>query len=423
ARSVQHSAARTLPFPRVPRTHDGKNQDMSSSAGVIGQRYQLGPVLGRGGMGQIRAATDLRLAREVAVKFLRVDLAEQATIRGRFEREARAAARIAHPNVVAIYDIGEDDGAPFIVMERLSGTTLADELSAGPLSQARACSLTLEILSALDAAHRLGVIHRDIKPANILLDDLGHAKVADFGIAKIAEDANHTTIGMLFGTPSYLAPERIAGEAATPASDLYAVGVLLFEVLAGRPPFRGETPLALVQSIARGVQEPLNQLRSDLDPGVVAVVEQAMQPDPKDRYHSAPSMAAALAAATQRSQAAQQPTVRVPTVPTVGVDTTQRARAVGPTAPPATVAMPSETQRLTRPETAAGVGAGPRFAIRRAATLVVVAMLVVAAAVLYALHSKSGSATRPPATVAQPATAIPAQLKHAIDALDRSVRP
>jgi len=398
---------------------------MSSSAGVIGQRYQLGPVLGRGGMGQVRAATDLRLNREVAVKFLRVDLAEQAMVRGRFEREARAAARITHPNVVGIYDIGEDDGAPFIVMERLSGTSLADELSTGPLSQARACFLALEILSALDAAHRLGVIHRDIKPANILLDEFGHAKVADFGIAKIAEEANDTTTGMLFGTPSYLAPERIAGQSATPVSDLYAVGVLLFEVLAGRPPFRGETPLALVQSIACGVQESLNELRSDIDPAVVAVVEQAMRTDPKDRFSSAASMAAALAAATQQSEAAHQPTVRISTVPTVSVDNTGPVRTDGQPDVPATVAIGSETQLLTRPHAAARRAAGPRFAIRRTASLVVVAVLaVVAAAVaLYTLRSNSPTAKQPPAIVTQPTNSIPAALNHAIDALDQSVKP
>jgi len=377
-------------------------------------------------MGHIRSALDLRLDREVAVKFLRVDLAEQATLRVRFEREARAAARITHPNVVGIYDIGEDDGAPFIVMERLSGTSLADELTTGPLSQARACSLALEILSALDAAHRLGVIHRDIKPSNILLDESGHAKVADFGIAKIAEEANQTTTGTLFGTASYLAPERIAGESATPASDLYAVGVLLFEVFAGRPPFRGETPLALVQSIAQGVQEPLSEFRSDIDAGVVAVVERAMHTDPKDRFDSAAAMAAALAAATHVSIPADQPTVRIPTIATDGVDTTQPVPTASPIDAPAPVAGPSDTQLLTRRD-AAGPAARPRFAIRRIASLVVIAVLVVAvlvvAVTVYASRLNSGAAKTPPATVAHPTNAIPAPLEHAIDALDQAVRP
>jgi len=189
---------------------EGNDHRMSTPPDTIGQRYELGALLGRGGMGEVRAATDRRLGRAVAVKVLRSDLAEQDNLRGRFEREARAAARINHPNVVAIYDIGEDDGVPFIVMERLPGNSLARELASGRLSQDRACSLGLEILSALGAAHHLGVIHRDIKPSNILLDAESHAKVADFGIAKLAEEDSNTTMGIVFGTASYLAPERLA---------------------------------------------------------------------------------------------------------------------------------------------------------------------------------------------------------------------
>jgi hypothetical protein len=179
----------------------------------------------------------------------------------------------------------------------------------------------------------------------------------------------------------------------------------------------------MVQSIARGVQEPLSELRSDIDPGVVTVVERAMQTDPKDRFSSAPSMAAALAAAIQRSDAAQQPTVRIPTVPTVGVDTTQPVPTADHADAAPTVAIRSETQLLTRPHAAARVGAGPRFAIRRTASLVVVAVLVLVAVGLYALQSNSGTAQKPPATTAQPTNSIPAPLNRAIDALDQAVKP
>ena len=396
---------------RVRRVSDGNNQGMSSEPEVIGQRYELGSVLGRGGMGEVRAATDLRLGREVAVKLLRIDLAEQTSLRGRFDREARAAARITHPNVVAIYDTGEHDGVPFIVMERLPGNSLATELCAGRLSQPRACSLTLEVLSALDAAHQLGVIHRDIKPGNILIDPFTHAKVADFGIAKIAEDADQTTVGMLLGTASYLAPERLAGEPATPATDLYGVGVMLFEVLAGRAPFRGDTPLAVVKSISLGVHEPLGEVRPDVDPAVVAVIEPAMQMDPENRFQSASEMARALRAATRRSGAADEPTVRISTNQTVDVEATQPAPTLAHAVSVETAALP------------AAPAPAPKVATRRAvwaAGVGVVAVLV--ALLVVGLKANTGPTTTPPSTVTQP-TSIPAPLNHAIDRLEQAVTP
>jgi tRNA A-37 threonylcarbamoyl transferase component Bud32 len=281
---------------------------------VLGGRYALGPVIGRGGMGEVRAATDQRLGREVAIKLLRAELADQAGTRARFEREAQVAARIRHPHVVAIYDVGEDHEVPFIVMERLPGNTLADEIANGPLTEARACTLAAEILSALAAAHDLGVVHRDVKPGNVLLDAQGHATVADFGIAKIGEDGDTTTVGLVLGTASYLAPERLAGEAATAASDIYAVGVLLFEALAGRPPFRGDTPLALVESILRGQPDPIRDLRPDLDPAVVGAIERAMRSDPAQRFASATEMARALAPAEGEANGAFDATVPIAAV-------------------------------------------------------------------------------------------------------------
>lgn len=305
----------------------------TSPPDVIAHRYELGGILGRGGMGEVRAGTDLALHREVAVKLLRGDLAHQPGLRRRFEREARAAARITHPHVVAIYDIGEHAGVPYIVMERLPGRTLANELTSGALTQTRACSLALEVLSALDAAHQLGVVHRDIKPGNILLTPDGHAKVADFGIAKLAEDSDQTTTGLLFGTAAYLAPERLAGRPATPASDLYSVGVLLFEALAGRPPFRADTPLALVESIARGVPQPLAELRDDVEPAVVAVIERAMAKDPDLRFASARTMAAALVAADPSTapSTAGDPTLPIASDPAVRGAPTRPMRTVTPT--------------------------------------------------------------------------------------------
>jgi serine/threonine-protein kinase len=392
---------------------------MSTRPDTIGQRYELGELLGRGGMGEVRAATDLRLGRAVAIKVLRADLAEQEKLRGRFEREARAAARINHPNVVAIYDIGEDDGVPFIVMERLPGNSLSRELASGRLGQDRACSLGIEILAALDAAHQLGVIHRDIKPSNILLDAESHAKVADFGIAKLAEEDSQTTMGIVFGTASYLAPERLAGHVATPASDLYAVGVLLFEALAGRSPFRGDTPLALVEAISRGAAEPLREIRPDVDPAVVRVVERAMRQDPDERYASASEMAAALAAATETTDAAfvGEPTVATPVLITTDVDSTRvmtagELAAADPTVPAAVEPAPAPRRRL--------VTGRMKWLLAAA----VVAVLLVAA-IWSTRDSDNGGRpfSNTPTTSEIPTGSIPAPLNRAIDELDRAVQP
>jgi len=265
-----------------------------SPAPTLAGRYELGAVLGRGGMATVRDATDRRLGRPVAVKILRADLAEQPRARERFETEAHAAARLAHPNVVMVFDSGEDDGSPFLVMERLSGRTFADELAEGPVAVGRICDIGGEILAALAAAHAAGIIHRDIKPANVLLTDDGHAKVSDFGIAKTLDDGDQTQTAEVLATPGYLAPERLAGRPASERSDLYSVGVLLYEALGRRRPFSGDTPLALMHAIERGEAEPLMSLRPELPPAVVAVVERAMHVDPAERFGSASEMAAAL---------------------------------------------------------------------------------------------------------------------------------
>ena len=245
-------------------------------------------------MGEVREAVDRRLRRPVAVKILRADLAGQPRARRRFETEARAAARLAHPNVVTVFDSGEQDGIPFLVMERLPGRTLADELAAGRLSLERVRQVAGEILAALAVAHAAGIIHRDIKPGNVLLTEDGHVKVGDFGIAKTIDDLDQTQTTELVATPGYLAPERIAGDPASPRSDLYSVGVLLYEALSGRRPFEGDNALGLMRAIELGHAEPLTGLRPELPADVVAVVERAMSRDPRRRFASATDMTAAL---------------------------------------------------------------------------------------------------------------------------------
>src|SRR5919106_4358457 len=207
---------------------------------TVGGRYRIGRRIGSGGMGEVFAAHDLRLDREVALKLLRAHLADQDGMRKRVLAEARLAARLTHPNVVGVLDTGEQDGRPYVVMERLSGRTLRDELADGPLPPERIRDIGLQVLRALAAAHELGIVHRDDKPGNVLDAGVGTWKVADFGIAKwVHADQTLTRTGELLGSPSYLAPERIEGHEAGPASDLYAVGVFLYEALTGTKPFEG----------------------------------------------------------------------------------------------------------------------------------------------------------------------------------------
>ena len=196
---------------------------------LIAGRYEVGELLGRGGMAEVYAGIDLRLSRPVAIKLLQEAMAARDDIRLRFEAEARAAAAILQPHAVAVYDTGEHEGVPYIVMERLPGDTLADRIATGPvLSEAEARAFGRQVLGALDAAHHAGMVHRDVKPGNILLTAEGSAKIADFGIAKSLElsaaGADLTGTGQLLGTPAYLAPEQLGGDPASPLSDLYALG-------------------------------------------------------------------------------------------------------------------------------------------------------------------------------------------------------
>src|SRR5437764_8210048 len=198
-------------------------------------------------MPDVHAGTDRRLPRPVAIKLLRPDMAARSDVRLRFEAEARAAARLAHPNVFAAFATGEHDGTPYIVMERLPGRTLADVIADGPVDEDWLLPVAACVLSALGVAHAAGIVHRDVKPGNVLLTTEGSAKISDFGIAKSAEVATGgaamdlTGTGQLIGTPAYLAPERLAGAPATFLSDLYAMGIVLYEALSGEKPFSGTT--------------------------------------------------------------------------------------------------------------------------------------------------------------------------------------
>ncbi|HEY6575062.1 MAG TPA: serine/threonine-protein kinase [Mycobacterium sp.] len=263
---------------------------------ILSGRYELRGVLGRGGMAAVHDGWDNRLHRAVAIKLLYSEFNAQTDIRRRFEHEARTAAALSHPNIVAIHDYGEHDGMPFIVMERLPGRTLADEAARGPLHSARVRAVLDDVLSALTAAHGSGVLHRDLKPANILASTAGDAmKIADFGIAKTM-GAAPTATGHIVGTMAYLSPERVAGAPASVADDLYAVGVLAYEALTGRQAFPQDSPAALVHAIMDAPPRPLAVSRPDIEPTLAAVIDRAMTRDPRHRFADAEHMRAALGA-------------------------------------------------------------------------------------------------------------------------------
>jgi eukaryotic-like serine/threonine-protein kinase len=266
----------------------------------LADRYRVGDVIGRGGMADVHAAVDERLERDVAVKIMRPGSVAADDLEARFDDEARIAASLQHPNVVAVYDTGAtDDGRPYIIMERLPGETLADRMRNGPLPDPAVRAIAEDVLAALGAAHAAGIVHRDIKPGNILLTDDGRAKIADFGIARESDTllVDPTTTNALTGTPAYLAPERIEGGAATARSDIWALGVVLYEALAGNKPFDGPTPLAVAMAVRDGEAPRLN----GGDPALVTVIDRAMSRDPNLRYATAAEMASAINVdATQR---------------------------------------------------------------------------------------------------------------------------
>ena len=257
---------------------------------LLSGRYEVRGRLGLGGMAEVRDGWDTRLNRPVAIKLLHPAFNAQPDIRSRFDGEARAAAALNHPNIVAVYDSGEHDGIPFIVMERLPGDTLADQIARGPRPYPQVRAALDNVLAALAAAHRAAILHRDIKPGNILVGADGEVmKVADFGIAKTREAAL-TLTGQVVGTIAYLSPERLAGAPASVADDLYAVGVVGYEALAGHRPFPHDNMAALARAILHDCPPPLSLLRPDVDAALITVIERAMAPDPRQRFGSAGEM-------------------------------------------------------------------------------------------------------------------------------------
>ncbi|HVM09915.1 MAG TPA: protein kinase, partial [Acidimicrobiales bacterium] len=288
-------------------------------------RYRLVQPIARGGMAEVWEGIDEVLTRPVAVKLLHRHLAADEGFRARFRREAVSAARLAHPNVVSTFDTGEDGDLPFIVMELIRGRTLRSVLDEGPLRPAQVVAIGAQVADALAAAHRAGIVHRDVKPGNILLcDDMplgapASVKVADFGIARAATSTTDVTEltqpGTLLGTTKYLAPEQVQGEEPDTRSDLYALGIVLYEMVTGRAPFAADTAMAV--AMAHVHTEPLKprQVRAGIPRGLEQLVLRAIEKDPAARFQSADDLAAALRGVGVDADDAVPSVVRDPTPP------------------------------------------------------------------------------------------------------------
>ncbi|MFG2293254.1 Stk1 family PASTA domain-containing Ser/Thr kinase [Streptomyces sp. NPDC048603] len=269
----------------------------------LGGRYELSHVLGRGGMAEVYLAHDTRLGRTVAVKTLRADLARDPSFQARFRREAQSAASLNHPAIVAVYDTGEDYvdniSIPYIVMEYVDGSTLRELLHSGrKLLPERTLEMTTGILQALEYSHRAGIVHRDIKPANVMLTRTGQVKVMDFGIARAMGDSGMTMTqtAAVIGTAQYLSPEQAKGEQVDARSDLYSTGCLLYELLTVRPPFIGDSPVAVAYQHVREEPQPPSNFDPEITPEMDAIVLKALVKDPDFRYQSADEMRADIEA-------------------------------------------------------------------------------------------------------------------------------
>ncbi|MGR6316444.1 Stk1 family PASTA domain-containing Ser/Thr kinase [Micromonospora soli] len=367
---------------------------MTAQARLLGGRYQVGELLGYGGMAEVHRGRDLRLGRDVAIKMLRTDLARDATFQMRFRREAQNAASLNHPAIVAVYDTGEEtaptgETLPFIVMEFVNGRTLKEVLGAeGRLQPRRALEICADMCAALEFSHRHGIIHRDIKPGNVMLTQTGQVKVMDFGIARaLASGATTMTqTSAVIGTAQYLSPEQARGEAVDARSDVYAAGCVLFELLCGHPPFVGDSPVSVAYQHVREAPPTPSTINPDVNPAVDAIVLKALSKNPLNRYQSAGEMRADLLRA-----AAGRPVMATPVMP---------AEETAPMAPAAAAGYQTQVMGpQTRQQLPARVG-DPRkrksssWVIATFAALGVLAVIALAAALW--LNQKGANEVRVP---------------------------
>lgn len=294
---------------------------------TLNDRYELDRLIGRGGMADVWLARDVLLGRDVAVKILRSDLARDAIFQARFRREAKAVAGLNDPTIVSVFDTGDTDvripgehsslKVPFIVMEYVAGHTLKERLKHGPLSQKDAVNATLGVLAALSSSHKQGIVHRDIKPANVMVTNSGSIKVMDFGIARALADsaATMTQAHSVVGTAQYLSPEQARGDDVDQRSDLYSAGCLLFELLTGRPPFQGDSPVSVAYQHVSEHPPRVQQFNPDVSPAMDDVLRVALAKNREDRYQTADEFAAALRAVLRGETPPSPDTLATATLP------------------------------------------------------------------------------------------------------------
>ncbi|HEY4396597.1 MAG TPA: protein kinase [Acidimicrobiia bacterium] len=349
---------------------------------VLGGRYRLDRELARGGMATVWIAEDSLLSRRVAVKLLLPQLAVDEALRVRFRNEAISAARLTHPGIVATYDTGDDDGTAFIVMELVEGTTLRRLIhDRGRLPVPEASDIAAQVADALEHAHRQGLVHRDIKPANVLVQPDGRVKVTDFGIAKAAGGDDLTRTGMVVGTARYLAPEQVNGHAVDGRADVYALGLILYEMLAGSAPFGGDSDMATAVARLTNAPEPIRTARPDVSRHLEDVVARSLARDPEYRYQSAQALKDALKPGGDVAPTGPL-TPPPPTRPVV--------------APPGRAGGRAEPTKVGAPPPGLPARVAPPRRRRRWPWLVLILILLGAgAAVAYALTNRSDSSGTP----------------------------
>ncbi len=281
---------------------------MPLTSGTTLGPYEIQSPLGAGGMGEVYRARDTRLGRDVAIKILPESFAPEADRLHRFEQEARAVAALSHPNILAIFDTGQNNGSPFLVSELLEGETLRVVLDRGPLSQRKAVDYAVQLAQGLAAAHERGIVHRDLKPENVFVTKDARIKILDFGLAKLAQKANvaaadgvtltssHTAAGVVMGTASYMAPEQVRGEAADPRTDIFAFGALLYEMLNGQRAFRRDTPAETMTAVLKEDPPELSDPVHPVSPSLDRIVRRCIEKDPEQRFQSARDVSFALSA-------------------------------------------------------------------------------------------------------------------------------
>jgi hypothetical protein len=318
---------------------------------ILDDRYELGPVLGNGGMARVHQGMDRQLKRPVAVKVLSSPFDRDKEFVERFAREAHAAARLNHPNIVAVYDSGSDDGTHFIVTELVEGETLADLLQReGALPPERVVEIAGQVCHALEAAHEKGVVHRDVKPGNVMITPEGRVKVVDFGIARTAGAESVTRTGLVMGSASYLSPEQARGEPGDERSDIYSLGCVLYQMLTGRPPFVAENPISALYQHVNEPVEPPSSIKP-VPPALENVVLRALEKEPAKRFGSVKEMEDALEAAVESDETKTMP------LPVAAGELTAPVQRVDATAPVQRVASTGASHRRGRSFPWAVVGA------------------------------------------------------------------